>query len=347
MLADKSWQKMFNTLIQTIFIFKLCRNRQNENQAFTVVFENLNIELLSMLLIFLQSYPFFKLKRAEKYKIDNNLETYSQLNLVGNKAKLNSSTLCLLVSNNPRYEGYYLNLNLRQRFFKGNFKCLIIGSLINLTFPVSFLGSQLDVFKTIVEGNNITCQELKFSKNPLLVFNQELLKKNEGTNVLKMSKYINIFTNTWKGLNVLNTSLHDGGINYLNKFLPVSAKDLSNSNLLYFLNVSTSRISNLKKIVNLKLLNYTKNKVNSKQIILNQNYKENSNSMFYNDIFLFNKEFKKNYLFIPSSSFYENNETYVNTEGHTKRVTKLVFKKKTRNNWQILRQILKQVNRKI
>jgi hypothetical protein len=91
-----------------------------------------------MLLIISQNYSFIKLKRAEDVKVTNDLESDFQLNLVTDKLKLNSSTLCLLISSNPRYEGYYLNLNLRQRMLKGNFKCLTIGSLINLTFPISF-----------------------------------------------------------------------------------------------------------------------------------------------------------------------------------------------------------------
>ena len=131
--------------------------------------------------------------------MNNDLETNFQLNLSTRRVKLNTSTLCFLISNNPRYESYYLNLNLRQRFFKGNFKCLMIGSLINLTFPVSFVGSNLSILKTIVEGNNTTCQELKISKNPILVFNQELLKRNNGKNtikIFKILKHTNIFSNT-------------------------------------------------------------------------------------------------------------------------------------------------------
>jgi predicted molibdopterin-dependent oxidoreductase YjgC len=40
--------------------------------------------------------------------------------------------------------------------------------------------------------------------------------------------------------------------------------------------------------------------------------------------------------------FYENEETFVNTEGLIKRTTKLNFRKKTKNNWQIITEIFKQ-----
>ena len=59
------------------------------------------------------------------------------------------SSLCLLIGTNSRYEGSSLNLKLRQRYFKGNFKFISIGSFLNLTFPVSFLGSNLLILKNI------------------------------------------------------------------------------------------------------------------------------------------------------------------------------------------------------
>jgi hypothetical protein len=107
---------------------------------------------------------FIKLRRAEIINLIMTLESNYQLNITSNKTKLNSSTLCLLISNNPRYEGYYLNLSLRQRYLKGNFKCLMLGSLIDLTFPISFLGSNFNTLKTIVEGNHLICQELNLQK---------------------------------------------------------------------------------------------------------------------------------------------------------------------------------------
>jgi NADH dehydrogenase/NADH:ubiquinone oxidoreductase subunit G len=39
--------------------------------------------------------------------------------------------------------------------------------------------------------------------------------------------------------------------------------------------------------------------------------------------------------------FYENNETFISTEGLIKRTTKLVSKGKVKNNWQILRKMFK------
>jgi hypothetical protein len=345
--GKKSWSGIIKSIIQNLYMFDHCNKQQSKNYFFTIVFENLSLEMLSMLSIISQNYSFIKVKRAENLKVNNNLEANLQLNLASDKVKLSSSTLCLLISNNPRYEGYYLNLNLRQRFFKGNFKCLSVGSLIDLTFPVSFLGSNLRVVKSIAEGNHLICQDLKFSKNPMLIFNTELLKRNDGKNIIEILtalKYSNIFNQTWNGMNMLTPSLSETGTQISAKFDSLALKDLNNFSALYFLNVPTSNISNLKKIAELKLLNFsfgTNRQTQISKLFLDQNSNNNQNLLFYNNVNLTEEGNFNQYYHLPHSMFYENDETFVNTEGLIKRTTKLIFKKKTKNNWQILRKMLK------
>ena len=346
-LSDKNnitevWSNIIKSITQTLYLFEHCQKHQSNNNFFIIVFENLSLELLSIITILAQTKSFIKLRRAENLKINNDLETNLQLNLTSQKTKFNTSTLCLLVSNNPRYEGYHLNLNLRQRHLKGNFKCLIIGSLIDLTFPVSFLGSNFNILKTIVEGNNLLCQKFKSSQNPMVILNYELLKRNdikENLEILKIFKYANMSNLTWNSLNMLNSSLSETGTQSLNKFSPLNHKDLTNFSLLHFLNVTASNIPNLNKITELKLLNY-KN-ITTNNLILDQNYKINNNINFSHHIN------SKHYIHLPSSLFYENEETFINTEGFIKKTRKLIFRKKTKNNWQILRRIFKHLHKNI
>lgn len=183
-------------MIKAIYVFDHCRIHNSKNYFFTFIFDNLSLEVLNMLIFISHTYSCVTLKKTEQSKTSIDLEHDCQLNNITNSVRLNSSTLCLLMSTNPRYEGYSLNLKLRQRFLKGNFKCLIIGSLLNLTFPVTFLGSNIRIIKTITEGNNFRCQDLKFSKNPFLISNNELLKRNDGKNLsetLKVLFYSHIF----------------------------------------------------------------------------------------------------------------------------------------------------------
>jgi hypothetical protein len=345
-LETKDWSRLIKKIVQVTYVFDHCNQQKSKNYFFTIVFENLSIEILSLLIIISQNYSFINLKRSENIKLSNDLESDFQLNLASDKLKLNSSTLCLLVSNNPRYEGYYLNLNLRQRFLKGNFKCVTVGSLIDLTFPITFLGSNLKILKSIAEGNNLICQDLKFSKNPIIVSNTELFKRADGEHsmdLLKMLNYANIFTKSWSGLNVLSPTLTETGIQSISKFSPLNKNDLSNFSSLYFLNVNTTNNSNIKQITEYKLLNFS-NKINSniniKKLLLDQTTTPDRNATFYNKNFSSEKSFIK-YYYLPNSMFYENEETFINTEGLIKRTSKLLFREKTRTNWQILRQFLK------
>lgn len=54
---------------------------------------------------------------------------------------------------------------------------------------------------------------------------------------------------------------------------------------------------------------------------------------------IYNK-FTAKYFYLPISIFFENKETFINTEGSIKKTNKLISIKKTKNSWQILRKIL-------
>ena len=256
----------------------------------------------------------------------------------------------MLLSTNSRYEGSSLNLNLRQRFFKGNYKCLTIGPIADLTFPISILGSNINILKSIVYGNYLTCQDIKLSKKPLLLYNSELLKRLDGINILTMLKYLNIFNNFWNGLNSITSSLSETGTQSVTNFLSISEKDLTNFSLLYFLNVSPNNVSNLKRIAEAKLLNYSsflneniyQNTTN--KIVINQNSSFKNNNIVISEVSkVLKSQYSKNYFYLPANMFYENEETFVNTEGLVKRTNKLIFKKDTKSNWQILRKLFKKL----
>lgn len=334
---------MFKSLILTIYLFEHCNQFLKRTNFLTFVFENLSIEVLSLLIILSQNYSFIKVKKAESANVDNDLESNFQVNSVTDHVKINNSSLSLLISTNSRYEGYYLNLLLRQRFLKGGFKCLVAGSNLNLTFPTTFLGSNLKILKNIAEGNNLTCQDFKNAQNPNIILNTELLKRNDKLTILELVKTLNSNCSSTNQLNinVLNASLSETGTNLINKFECISSKELNSLSSIYFLNISSNNLSNLKKIAITKLLNYTlqrnhqPNKINT--IMIDQN------SLVDNNLEYFKKNLNTksiNYSYVPTSMFYENDSTFINTQGIIKKTRKIIFRKKTKNNWQILRKFL-------
>ena len=342
-LKKESWQKNIKTLLKTLYLFEHCSTKTKKDYLFTIVFENLGIETLSLLKIMEKEYPFLKLRRAEKIDIPNDLEFNFQLNAATNPNLLKLSTLCLLVGSNPRYEGYHLNLDLRQRYLKGNFKCLVLGSIIDLTFPSTFIGTNLKILKDIAEGNSFVCQDFKAAKNSLLIFGDELYKRTDGKNAVEMLKFANIFSRTWNGMNTLNSTLNGVGTQSIAKFSPLRATDLEEFSSFYFINVNAQNIPNLKKVTEAKLLKYNSfnlmNQQNISELFLDQNSYINNNKAFFQN--LFEQTNSEQYNFLPAKMFYENEETFINTEGLIKRTKKLITRKKTREGWKLLRNLSK------
>mgnify|MGYP001950795699 CR=1 FL=1 len=179
--------------------------------------KNTSLEVLNLVNTLTQRYPFFKLRQSESHNIDVDLEHNYCLNSNLNSSKLLTSNTCLLIGINPRYEGSKLNLKLRSRFLKGNFNIIQIGSLVNLTFSNTNVGSNTNILKSLIEGNNLFCQEFVNSLNPFFISNTELFKRKDSLNLVKMlnllGKHINLFsqTNNRNHLNILNLDLNDAG----------------------------------------------------------------------------------------------------------------------------------------
>lgn len=348
-LTPMFWLNLTQNIIKTFYLVDQSKKISEKLRFFTIIFENLSLEVLSFLTIISQKYSFINLKRVENININNDLESNYQSNLTINKSKLLNSTFCLLISTNPRYESYFLNLSLRQRVSKGNFKCFSIGSIINLTFPVVFLGSNLNSLKSISYGNNLICQSLKKSKNPLTIFNIELYKRKDGNKIVEMMnliKYANIFSQTWNNVNIFSSTLSETGIQSISKFAPVNKKDFQNFGLLFFLNISPNNLTNLKQIVNFKLLNYKTQTILDNKfpcVYFEQTLVPTKIFEFYNQL----SNNQKKYFYLPNSTLYENEETFINIEGLIKRTNKVIFKENKINNWQLLRKLFKHIKENI
>ena len=350
-LKKKSWQKNIRTLLKTIYLFEHCNAKDKSAYFFTIVFQNLGLETLSLLKILEQKYSFIKLRKPETVNIINDLESTFQLNSAVDLDKLKTSTLCLLVANNPRYEGYHLNISLRQRYLKGNFKCLVLGSQIDLTFPTITIGTNLTILKKIAEGNNFICQDIKTSKNPLLIFGNEFQKI---TNIKRILEMLNTFPNLsklsrfWNGLNTLNSTLCEVGTQSLAHFLTLKKKDFNQSNAFYFINVNAQNFSSLEKITEAKLLNYNtfskKNLYKIKQLFFDQNSYVKNNQTFAQH--LLKSKNNEKYVFLPLKIFYENKETFINTEGLFKKTSKLLTRRQARDGWKLLRNLMQNFKNK-
>jgi NADH dehydrogenase/NADH:ubiquinone oxidoreductase subunit G len=337
--SDKQtdWENFFKNISElTYFIDHLNFQKQNV-LSLIFAFENISLETLNMLYLLKQNCSLVDLRKVENYKLLNDLESTYQLLPLIQKPKIQMSTLAILLNTNPRYEGYVLNLNLRQRFLKGDFKLFNIGSMLDLTFPTHNLGSNFQTIKSLAEGTHLVCQDIKNAEFPLVIANTELFKRSDSKIFAHVFKYANLVETAWKGLNILNHNISNAGIQSLNKFLPLSSEDLSNFFGLYYINVSLNATANMKKLTELHLLDALRPNISfNNRIFVDQNAKS-TNKVVYDK--LKNKMFK-DYFYLPSSLFMEDNETYINTQGLIKRTTKLLhFKKDAKTNWQITRRM--------
>lgn len=257
-------------------------------------------------------------------------------------SKISTSDTCLLIGVNPRYEGSKLNLKLKSRYLKGNFNVIHIGSLFNLTFSSTNLTSNTKILKSLVEGNNLFCQEFVNSLNPILITSTETFNRKDSlglTNMLKyLIKYINLFSQSDANnrLNVLNLTLNDAGFVNFNNLKTIKNKDFKNSTGLYFINNSFST-SNIKKLLNLKLLNFFQDYTHNNKILITQS--SNLDTRFTAQL---RKSFNlNNHLHLPNTVLFETSGTYINTEGSVNKVTKIITPLgQTKSDWQLIRKIL-------
>lgn len=331
------WENFFREILELMYFIDHLNFQKQNVLSLIFAFENVSLETLNMLYLLKQNCSLVDLRKVENYKSLNDLESTYQLSPLMQKPKIQMSTLAILLNTNPRYEGYALNLNLRQRFLKGDFKLFNIGSMLDLTFPAHNLGSNFQIVKSLAEGTHLVCQDIKNAEFPLIITNTEFFKRNDSKIFIHVLKYASLLETAWNGLNVLNHNISNAGIQSLNKFLPLTSEDLGNFFGLYYINVSLSATANMKKLTELHLLNAFKpNNSFTNQIFVDQNVKS-SNKIVYDK--LKNKMFK-DYFYLPSNLFLEDSETYINTHGLIKRTTKLLhFKKDAKTNWQITRRM--------
>lgn len=331
------WGHFFSEISQLMYFTDHLNFHKQSASSFVFAFENLSVETLNMLYLLRQSCSFVELRKVEGHRVLNDFECNYQINGSVEKPKLHMSTLGILLNTNPRYEGYVLNLNLRQRFFKGNFKLLNIGPMVDLTFPVYNLGSNFDILNSLGSGTHLSCQDVKGAKFPLVITNTEIFRRSDARITMEILKHVNILDMAWNGYNVLNHNLGSVGIQSLNKFLPLSMEDCINFFGFYFINASLEATPSAKRIVDLHLLGlFSRRTSQISRVSVDQNSKP-VNKIFFNKT---NSDVFGKYIHLPSNLFLEDSETYINTQGVVKRTTKLLhFKKNAKTNWQITRKV--------
>jgi len=325
-LANLAWKKLFKELFCALYFQNhLQKHQYRPAQIIICLGKSTSLEVLNLVNIIAQKYPFFKLRQSEPQNVDVDLEQHYLLNSSLLNPRIAASDTCLLIGINPRYEGSKLNLKLRSRYLKGNFNIVHISSLSNLTYSNTNLTSNTKVLKSLIEGNNLFCQELVNSSNPILVSNVEIFKRKDSFGLMNMLKslnqHVNLFSqcDSQNRLNILSLTPNGVGFANFNHIKPVEKKDFSHSTGIYFVNSSLST-SNIKKLLSLKLLNFFQSYLYSNKTLITQNSKLDTKLI---------EQLRKgfnfcNHLHLPNTALLEASGTYINTKGNINKVVKVI-----------------------
>merc|ERR1711923_695021 len=203
-------------------------------KIYMILGNNVSMNLLHVLYLLQQNFIFLRIKTLENTKNFKDIEEFFLVNSLNPKNKINLSEMCLLYNLNTRYEGYSLNIKLRQSYIKNNLKIFCINSIFNLTIPSFYLGSSNFTLQNISEGNHILCQELLLSNYPFFVSNFETLNSVSLCNFIDyysiFIKYYNkLKSKKYQCFNILSTTLGLTGLNMLAyNFKNFSIQDLNN-----------------------------------------------------------------------------------------------------------------------
>nr|YP_010242138.1 NADH dehydrogenase subunit 11 [Minutocellus polymorphus]QTI83139.1 NADH dehydrogenase subunit 11 [Minutocellus polymorphus] len=344
-LLPLSWKDLFEEIAYILYFQDHLARHFLKTNLLTIIFSNnVSNEVLNLLTLLSKKYSFVQLRKSEPSNIETDLESKFLLNSASNKYQLAQSKVCFLIGLNTRYEGSSLNLKLRHRYLKGDFKVIALGSAINLTFPISYLGLNLKTLTSVIEGNNFFCQELANGSNPTIICGSELFKRKDALTTSKLlnllKKYLQSIDQEWSNINILNTSLNESGVHYVNTFKYFSEQDFQKSVGLYFIDTCRN-IPNLRKTIQYHLLNRFRKEKSEVSFYLDQN--GGLVNQLFNDIKKISGIYS--YVNLPNNVFFETSGSYLNTEGVLKQTIKFIpSHKQARENWQIIRKLLSSSN---
>jgi NADH-quinone oxidoreductase subunit G len=117
-------------------------------------------------------------------------------------AGIEKADACVLIGTNPRYEAAIINARLRKRWLQGGFRVGGFGPALDLTFPVTTLG-------TGPQGLIDRAKEfLKDAKQPMLILGTGALRRKDGAAILAEARALaesaGMVRDGWNGFNVLH-----------------------------------------------------------------------------------------------------------------------------------------------
>jgi NADH-quinone oxidoreductase chain G len=210
-------------------------------------------------------------------------------------ANIELSDSCILIGVDPRKEAAILNLHLRKRYLNGNFKVANIGSVLNLTFPCTHLGSGSEDIIKLSQGQHSFCEVLRKSKRPMIIFGNSFLNSfDENTSRLILSyifKNTKVYSKEWNGINFVGYQASQIGVAEVG-LRQTETKDVCN----FIYAIGDAKLD----------------KIHPNSFVVYQGHQGNSSALKAN-------------LILPGSAYTEKEATFINMEGRVQKTQKVLL----------------------
>ena len=200
-LVKTSWVKAFKLLINKLKLF-------NPIEIAGIVGDLADLEMIYSFKNFLEKCVGTSNFECRKNRIYINPQ--ERMNYIFNSSinGIENSDLILLVGTNPRLEATMLNARIRKAYVKNGTKIYSIGDPGDLTYPYSYIGSKTSDIKDIFTGTNKFSDNIKKSKNPIVIIGESALYGKAGQYIFETIKSFlvnnNFVRKDWNALNILN-----------------------------------------------------------------------------------------------------------------------------------------------
>ncbi|XVN43292.1 MAG: NADH-quinone oxidoreductase subunit NuoG [Candidatus Rickettsia vulgarisii] len=123
-------------------------------------------------------------------------------------SKLQDADLCLIIGANIRQIAPVLNSHIGVLHRSKNLKIYRIGNVIDQTYHINELGSDLNILNQIISEKHNFAKELAKAKNPMIIIGDGVYAREDGYAILAqihqiVEKY-NIVRDDWNGFNILH-----------------------------------------------------------------------------------------------------------------------------------------------
>lgn len=307
----------------------------------TVVFRQIDIESCCFLTWLDGKLPFLKIRKDEPFFKNIDSEQSYLVTPSLELPRLKFSSLAVLLGINTRYESYHLNLLFRQRFLKGGFQLVQVGSDIDLTIPTEASGWSMSFFKNVAEGVSPLCRTLSGSVLPVFVSSYRFYKSPYFSVFDSMVSVMSSACSSLGTLSTVSDKIEAAGINNLNKFKHLTPSELDSASSVYYLNVDLKENLGVKKVFDKLSLNFSGVSVSEPKLLLE--HSTECSEIEYNVFKGLSEIF---YMQMPVKSFFEQNNRYLSARGATLISVKILGSCQNRkSDWSAVRQIGTVLNR--